>query len=198
MQQRQTNLRPRRFPPPWSVADPDPKLQRQCMCATAMSRRWPTSISRMSPAGARRRISSPATKPGASPPASPSCPTLLRKRSNSDFQTTPSVQVDRACGARPSNSARRRWPSSCYGRRRKGSPSTSTTAARENSSTSMLARSAARASYRSGSAPHIPPAESTIGSRSRTRRHRQHGARRKRTGTGGAGDDNLTVINHEA
>jgi hypothetical protein len=32
-----------------------------------------TSISRRSPVGARRRTSSPATRPGASPPTSPSC-----------------------------------------------------------------------------------------------------------------------------
>jgi len=64
----------RRFPPPWSVDEADSKLDRRCFIVRdATGRRSPTSISRMSAAGDRRRTSSPATKPGASPPTSQSC-----------------------------------------------------------------------------------------------------------------------------
>jgi class 3 adenylate cyclase len=46
--------------------------------ATATGSRSPTSISRMSRDGARRRTCSSATRPGASPPTSPSCPSCWR------------------------------------------------------------------------------------------------------------------------
>jgi hypothetical protein len=47
-------LMSRRFPPPWSAEEPDPKLDRQCFIVRE-GKRWPTSISRRSGDGERRR-----------------------------------------------------------------------------------------------------------------------------------------------
>jgi hypothetical protein len=78
----------RRFPPPWSVDEADSKLDRQCFIVRdAMSRfrrREPAEgllasalahvlLKRPNPASTRRRSYSPATRPGASLPTSPSC-----------------------------------------------------------------------------------------------------------------------------
>jgi hypothetical protein len=65
----------RRFPPPWSVDDPDMKLGHDCLHRPRrqMGPRSPMSIARMSRGADQRRICSPVTRRGASPPTSPSC-----------------------------------------------------------------------------------------------------------------------------
>jgi hypothetical protein len=45
----------RRFPPPWSVDNPDVKLGQDCYIVRLTVTRSPMSISRMSLAGDRRR-----------------------------------------------------------------------------------------------------------------------------------------------
>ena len=63
-----------RFPPPWSVGEPDPKLDRQCFIVPDHNGQALAYVYfEAEPDGARRRTSSPATKRGASPPTSPSC-----------------------------------------------------------------------------------------------------------------------------
>jgi len=70
----------------------------------------------------------------------------------------------------------------CFGSRMTVSPPMSTSAVTARRSTSTRARSAARASCRSGWARRTAPADRRTGSRSRTRRRRRLGARRKRSG----------------
>jgi hypothetical protein len=62
----------RRFPPPWSVEEPDPKLDRSCFIVRDTNGQALAYVYfEDEPAGARRRTSSPATRPGGSPPTSP-------------------------------------------------------------------------------------------------------------------------------
>jgi hypothetical protein len=47
----------RRFPPPWSVDDPDPKLDRQCFIVRDANGHALAYVSRTSRGGGQRRIS---------------------------------------------------------------------------------------------------------------------------------------------
>ena len=70
-------LMPRRFPPPWSVEEADAKLDRRCFIVRDANGQALACVyfedEPGTTGGARRRTSSPATRPGASPPTSPSC-----------------------------------------------------------------------------------------------------------------------------
>ena len=59
----------RRFPPPWSVDETDACF----IVRDANGQALATSISRMNRADGRLPVCSRATRPGASPPTSPSC-----------------------------------------------------------------------------------------------------------------------------